>query len=180
MYGLVSKAIQDLVTRNYGEERWKAIHRKAGIQNAEFIGMQSYPDEETYALVGAASEELGIPAPDLLKAFGDYWISYTAEEGYGEMMKAAGDNFADFLVNLDTLHARVGNLMPNLVPPSFSCEEVTERSMILTYRSTRKGLLPMVMGLLSGLGRRFGVEPRITVLSVDEKEDTEARFRLEW
>ncbi len=48
--------------------------------------MKPYPDDLTYKLVGAACEVLNASAEDVLKAFGEYWILFTAEKGYGEML----------------------------------------------------------------------------------------------
>jgi len=45
------------------------------------------------------------------KAFWEYWILFTAEKGYGEMLNLAGSTLPDFLKNLDMLHGRVNNLM---------------------------------------------------------------------
>ena len=32
MYGMVNKAIQDLVTIKFGEDKWEAVKRKAGVE----------------------------------------------------------------------------------------------------------------------------------------------------
>lgn len=90
MYGLVNQAIRDLIVSHHGEEKWTAVCQKAGLGTGpgggEFEAMHSYPDGMTYALVGAAAEVLGSDPAGLLKAFGEYWITFTAEEGYGDMM----------------------------------------------------------------------------------------------
>ena len=180
MYGLVNKAIKDLVEKKFGEESWQQICQKAGYEADSIIDMQSYPDELTYRLVGAASEVLSIPAADLLEAFGEHWVLYTADEGYGEMLKAAGSTLTEFLQNLDMLHTRVGNLMPKLNPPSFECSDITDDSLTLVYRSNRQGLTPMVVGLLKGLCDRFGKTCVVTIVDVDESNGCEASFRVEW
>ena len=57
MYGLVNKAIEDLVVSNFGEDKWEAIKAKAGVDVEVFVSNEAYPDDITYNLVGAASEE---------------------------------------------------------------------------------------------------------------------------
>ena len=37
MYGIVNKAIQDLVIANFGEEKWKNILDRSGIEEDFFI-----------------------------------------------------------------------------------------------------------------------------------------------
>ncbi|HVV87594.1 MAG TPA: heme NO-binding domain-containing protein [Kofleriaceae bacterium] len=154
MYGMVNKAIEDLVTRKHGAEAWTKIMSEAGVYGP-FVCMRQYPDEVTYKLVGAASQVLGASSSDVLEAFGEFWTTYTASEGYGDMLGLMGDNLVEFLGNLDNLHARVGLAFPELRPPSFECEEISGGAFRLRYRSHRAGLAPLVVGLLRGLGKMF-------------------------
>ena len=158
MYGLVNRAIEELVCHNFGEETWAAIRMAAGVDMEAFICMEPYPDEITYQLVDAASQLLGIPAETILQTFGEYWTLYTAREGYGELLKVSGDTLPEFLRNLDNLHARVGLLYPELRPPSFECTHADETGMLLHYRSERAGMAPLVIGLLQGLSKMFATE----------------------
>jgi hypothetical protein len=164
MYGLVNQAMRDMVISAHGESRWAEICSRAGTSDGEFVAMQPYPDSLTYGLVGAASEVLATPAGDLLKAFGDYWINFTALQGYGEMMDLFGRDFISCLRNLNGMHAHMGVMMPELRPPRF---EVSERAggggqvFDLKYFSKREGLTPFVQGLLEGLARKFGQKAEI-------------------
>lgn len=162
MYGLVNKAIQDMVCSRFGEEIWKEIKQKADVGVDVFISMEGYPDDITHRLVKAASVVLGLSTSEIMQAFGEFWVKYTSEEGYGEMMDMSGDNLPEFLENLDNLHARVGVSFPHLQPPSFECSEMEENSLSLHYRSHREGLTPMIVGLVQGLGTRFDTEVEIT------------------
>ena len=153
MYGLVNKAIEGLVRQEAGDAAWEEIKRKAGVNVDYFVSMNPYPDEISYNLVGAASEVLQMPAEEVLRLFGEYWILYTAREGYGHLLAMSGNNLKEFLMNLDNLHTQVGLNFPQLLPPSFRCTEVAENTLILDYFSERAGLAPMVIGLLQGLGK---------------------------
>lgn len=155
MYGLVNKAIRDMIRVGHGEDVWLRVRERADLPFDDFEGMQPYPDDLTHRLVMAASAELKEPADKLLRAFGEFWVKYTAAEGYGPLMQMAGSNLPEFLHNLDDLHARVGLNFPALVPPSFDAEDHDEGTMHLHYHSSREGLAPMVVGLVEGLGERF-------------------------
>jgi len=180
MYGLVNKAIKDLVVTNYGEETWLEIARNAGFDESEFVGLQSYPDKLTYDLVHHASIVLKSDAPVILEAFGEYWITYTAEEGYGELMELSGSSFPEFLANLDMLHARMSNIMPHLAPPLFTTRNEKANSLELEYRSHRAGLTPMLFGLIKGLGKRFNLNCRIKqILEKGDDSDCDV-FLIEW
>lgn len=156
MYGLVNKAIEGLVRSRFGDATWESVLRRAHLDREGFISMDAYPDRMTYDLVAAASDVLNTPAAELLEAFGEYWITYTARHGYGSLLDAAGTTLAEFLLNLNDVHARLMLMAPDLRPPSFECTDVTDRSLLLHYRTEREGLLPMVKGLVRGLGARFG------------------------
>ncbi|MEO6859988.1 MAG: heme NO-binding domain-containing protein [Microcoleus sp.] len=161
MYGLVNKAIEEMVCSRFGEETWETIKEKADVEIDVFMTMDAYPDDLTHRLVHSASEVLGMSADDILQAFGEYWVIYTASEGYAQILDMAGDNLPDFLANLDNLHARVGLNFPQLQPPSFQCTEHSKNSMELHYCSHRQGFAPMVKGLLKGLACRFQTEIEI-------------------
>jgi hypothetical protein len=162
MYGLVNKAIQDMVCSRFGEETWKEIKHKAEVDIDVFLNMEGYPDDITHKLIKAASVVLSLSTQQIMQAFGEFWVHYTAQEGYGEMMDMSGDTLPEFLENLDNLHARVGVSFPNLQPPSFECTDMEENSLSLHYRSDREGLTPMILGLVQGLGNRFDTEVDIT------------------
>ena len=171
MYGLVNIAIRDLIIEKHGEEVWRKVLAKANVDDNPFLPMESFPDEMTYDLVGAASEVLGVPGPDLLNAFGQYWMTFTAEKGYGQILEFAGNDLETFLSNLDDMHARIALSLPELDPPSFDVEQMPGGKLMLHYYSDRPGLAPMVQGLLLGLGKRFGVEVSVEHLPQGEDLD---------
>lgn len=160
MYGLVNKAVVDLVTTKFGVEAWNEIKKKADVDIDVFISMDAYDDDITYRLVGAASEVLKLAPEQVLEAFGEYWVLYTAQS-YGPLLEASGRTLKEFLSNLDAMHARVAMTMPALRPPRFRLIEVDTSLMKLEYISTRKGLAPMVVGLLKGLAARFDTKVEI-------------------
>jgi hypothetical protein len=163
MYGLVNKAVEDLVCSHFGNQAWERILDKAGIGVDMFVSMDDYPDSVTYKLVAAACEVLDMEPSQVLRAFGEYWTRYTVQEGYGEMIAMFGDTFKDFLCNLDTMHSHIAVAFPNLRPPHFEVEEIEGgKSLLLHYHSDREGLAPMVSGLLSGLAKRFNESVEIT------------------
>jgi hypothetical protein len=180
MYGIVNRAVEELIIERFGLDKWEEIKHKAGFNSEGFMTLKPYPDALTYKLVGAASEILNVPADTLLEAFGEYWILYTAEKGYGEMLNLAGDSFPSFLKNLNMLHGRVSNLMPELAPPQFECRNEKENSIELIYRSHRNGMIPMLYGLIKGLAKRFNKEVVIEEIDSSVEENTTVIFLLTW
>lgn len=161
MYGLINQAVRDLVKSQYGSEKWSEVCRRAGVADDQFVAMKAYPDAMTYGLVQAASEVLGVTPASILRTFGLYWVQFTAEEGYGEMMDLFGRDFITCIKNLNGMHAHMGVMMPELQPPRFEVEELEGAKFRIHYFSKRAGLAPMVAGLLEGLALKHG--KRITL-----------------
>jgi hypothetical protein len=161
MFGMVNKAVQELVTTQHGEDIWLRIRLQAGVEEELFISNESYPDDITFRLVGAASSVLNVPAEVVLNQFGRWWVLKTAREGYGNLMKAGGRTLSEFLVNLPNFHTRIVMMMPELKPPEFECSDIEADSLRLHYRSHRRGLSAFVIGLLEGLGEMFATPVKV-------------------
>ncbi len=180
MYGLVNKGVEELARAVAGDDGWERIRARADVHEVEFVGLTAYPDDLTYRLVGAASEELGMSTDEVLDAFGEHWVTYTAEQGWGPMLAAAGADLTTFLLGLDAMHARIRLTMPALAPPSFRCTDVTATSLRLHYHSHRDGLAPMVTGLLRGLGVRFDTQVQVEHAVRRSAEVDHDEFVVSW
>ena len=180
MYGMVNKALEDMVTSRQGEDCWERIKQAAGVDVDVFISNEGYPDEMTYNLVGAVSEELKIPVPQVLEEFGKHWVLKTAVEGYGELMEAGGKTLKEFLLRLPTFHTNVALIFPQLNPPRFRCSDVGDLSLKLHYYSDREGLAPFVIGLLKGLSERFSTPARIEHVVARGQDEDHDVFLIDW
>lgn len=167
MYGLVNRALQQLVCTQHGEQVWDDIRSRAGVPDEVFVRMDSYPDELTHRLVASASQVLATPADELLKEFGRYWMRYTMVEGYGALLYDLGPTLHEALTALDGMHARVALLYPALRPPRFRVDAVGADRVSLYYESNRTGFAPMIVGLVEGLGERYRL--RVEVQHVEKK-----------
>jgi hypothetical protein len=78
------------------------------------------------------------------------------------------------------MHVRVALMMPNLQPPSFKVLERGDRRLTLAYVSRRQGLAPMVIGLVKGLGRKYGLEPEVTLQKAREPGGDTDVFEVRW
>lgn len=155
MYGQLNAALKEFVATRYGGDAWDSVAQRAAVGVTHFNKMDPYPDEMTYKLVGETAAVTGQSVDAVLDLFGEHWVAYTAAQGYGPMFDIAGDSLRDFLLSLNELHVRVGRSFPKLVPPSFRFDSTNPHSLRMHYLSQRKGLCPMVPGLLRGLSNRF-------------------------
>ena len=180
MYGMVNKAIEDLVCRNYGAPTWKLIREQAGVEVEVFLSNEPYPDEVTYRLMAAASEILRLPASDILEVLGEHWILYTAQQGYGPLLRATGGSLPEFLLGLPNFHSRVAMIFPQLRPPRFECTDITACSLKLHYFTHRRGLESFVVGLVRGLGKMFGTPVTVDLAAARSRGADHDVFAVAW
>lgn len=180
MYGLVNKAIHELVLDGFGEETWEKICSRAGFPDEEFIGLKSYPDQLTLDILQAASQELDLPVSTLMEMCGERWIEHTAANGYENVLNLAGSNFVDFLYNLNVIHSKISNLMPDMRPPDFRVKKEFTTGIELLYHSGRTGMEPLAIGILKGLGRRFGLTVAVRNLGPDPENPSSILFDVNW
>lgn len=180
MYGMVNKAVEEMVVLHHGETVWEHIKAKAGVETEVFMSNESYSDDITYNLVFAASEVLQVPAEQILIQFGEHWVLQTAQAGYGGLMRAAGRSLPEFLRNLPNFHSRVAMIFPNLQPPRFECTDITEGSLKLHYFSHRPGLAPFVVGLMQGLGKMYHTPATVRLIEAKASGADHDIFAVDW
>lgn len=180
MYGLINTALRAMICENYDQETWQKVADLANVSEEHFSIMKPYPDEITHRIVNAASEVLSRSGIELMQIFGHYWIGYTKSSGYQEIMEMCGETLPDFLHSLDDLHTRLGVQFPKFNPPSFECNELSEHTLELHYRSSREGLAPMVVGLVQGLGDRFETTVEISQVSDRTQGDDHDTFLIQY
>ncbi|XP_036213334.2 guanylate cyclase soluble subunit beta-1 isoform X2 [Bactrocera oleae] len=179
MYGFVNYALELLVLKNFGEEIWDQIKKKAMVSmEGQFLVRQTYDDEITYNLIGAAVEILHIPADDILELFGKTFFEFCQDSGYDKILQVLGATPRDFLQNLDALHDHLGTLYPGMRAPSFRCTE-KDGSLLLHYYSERPGLEHIVIGIVKAVASKLhGVEVEIEIVKrkgdpIDEEDRTD-------
>lgn len=180
MYGIVNKAIEDLIRENFGDAKWEAIKQRSGVDIDFFLSNEPYDDAVTYQLAQAASTETGMSLEQVLEAFGEWWILRTSREKYGALLQAGGANLMAFLSNLPVFHNRIMLIYPKLTPPEFRVSDVAENSIHVHYLSARQGLQSFVRGLLLGIGKLYGKEVDVTLLQSRNAGDSHEVFRVSW
>ncbi len=158
MYGLVNAALQELVCTQFGEETWAEVKRAAGVDIERFTRTEQYSDDITFKLVEAASKKISMTLDEMWESLGKFLWLYLGREGYGHLMDPQKQSVRDFLLNLHTIYDRVKQDFTKLSAPSFRVEDVDNRTLRLHYLSNRRGLCPMVLGILRELGRHFEAE----------------------
>jgi hypothetical protein len=180
MYGIVNKAIEDLVKENFGDEKWEAVKTCSNVDVDYFLSNEPYDDDITYKLAGAISEEMDMHVHAVLQALGEWWILRTSKEKYGGLMEAGGNNLKEFLVNLPAFHNRVMLMYPKLTPPEFQVSDIEDNSIHVHYHSKREGLQEFVRGLLSGLAKMYDTEVEIELIQSRNDGESHEIFKVSW
>ena len=169
MYGMIHRAMRNMVHEELGEDAWLALEQKLNIGPMDLLTGKVYDDALTLDIITEAAAMLNLAVGQCLIEFGRYWIRYVDQGSLASVMNFTGQNLASFIKNLDRLHLAVGAAMPDARLPAFSTLCNDPGHIVVEYRSERVGLEPFVMGLLQGLMDRFHARGDIEVASRGEQ-----------
>lgn len=167
MYGMIHRAVRQMVLDTKGEEEWLNLARLAGVGPVEMISIEVYDDEVTFNLIAKAAEFLETPLETLLVDFGRFWIGFAERGSFGHIMDFTGRDLIRFIGNLDRMHSSVTVAMPDARMPSFTLVQGDPHRIVVEYRSSRTGLELFVQGLFLGLLDRFEVTGSVSIMPPD-------------
>jgi hypothetical protein len=180
MYGIVNKAIEELVIDKFGQDKWEEVKETSGVDIDYFISNEPYDDDITFKLAMAVAEVMSLSIRDVLRAFGEWWVLHTGKQKYSGLMEAGGSNLMQFLMNLPHFHNRVMLIYPRLTPPEFSTSHIEDSSIWIHYRSKREGLQEFVYGLLSGLSILYETPVSIELIQSRNSGSDHEIFKVSW
>lgn len=159
MKGIVFQILNELVEEKYGFEAWeKLLEATKPASEGIYTATELYPDGELLAYVGAISEMLDVPAPQVVHAFGEFMIG-KLHQVHPEFFE--NHTHKSFLQSVhDVIHVEVKKLHPDAVLPDFTYEDPGENELIMRYHSPRK-LCALAEGLIEGAGKLFNSQVRI-------------------
>lgn len=160
MFGLLYQSLERLLIYRFGEETWAEICEQVHLNEQDtttdytFCVHTQYDDKYALELVEAASYVLGIKQDVILEMFGEQFILFCNEAGYGKILSRLAPNLKEFLAALDTLHDHLTQTYPGMRPPSFTCHETEIGGpLIVNYFSMRNGLESVVVGIIKSISR---------------------------
>ena len=135
--------------------------------------MQVYSESVIPSLVDAVSEELGEERDNVMSMFGVYFAENIGRYGYARLLRVLGRDMRDFLNGLVDLHEYLRFSYPNMSPPSFFCSNETPEGLHLHYITKRDGFLCYVIGQIKTIGRIYGKQLDISVISAEQLDKGE-------
>ena len=159
MKGIIFTMLQDMIEETSDIDVWENMLDKANPESGGiYTSVETYPDAELFALIGALSEIKSTPLNDLIKAFGVFSLHYFAKH-YSNFFE--GLNAKQFLMSVeDVIHVEVRKLYPQAGLPTFTYEDPAEDKLIMHYQSPRK-LFDFAEGLIAGTAKFYGIEINI-------------------
>ncbi|NNE73886.1 MAG: heme NO-binding domain-containing protein [Acidimicrobiales bacterium] len=174
MKGIIFNAVEEAVVDLHGPDVWDELLDRAGVDGA-YTALGTYPDEDLFGLVGAASALTGDTAANVQRVLGRHCLPVMVRQ-VEELVQPDMDVF-DFLASVhDIIHVEVRKLSPDANPPSIASERIDEETLQLRYRSDR-GLPALAEGLILGSGDHFGQPVEIEIRN-DLADDGETVFRV--
>lgn len=153
MKGIVYNLLEACVSSEYGEDSWDDLLAAAGLEGA-YTSLGSYPDEDLFALVAAASVSLDEPADGVIRWFGRSAMPLLATQ-YPDFFEPH-DNTRAFVLTLNgIIHPEVRKLYPGADVPVFSFDGSSDHLLVMQYHSARK-LCAFAEGLLEGAAQHYG------------------------
>jgi len=156
MHGLINRSIQLFIRDTYGEERWRAIARSAGVGPEGFEPMLEYDDSVTDTLLAMVATHLDKPEAAVLEDVGTYLVSHETTRGVRRLLRFSGETFADFLHSLDDLPSRARLAVPDLDLPELELREDSGGRFRLFVLSTQRGWGCVMLGLLRSMADDYG------------------------
>ena len=175
MKGIVFNLLEQAVTDKYGEDTWDSLIDAAGVDGS-YTAVGSYPHEEIFAIVKAASDALGADADDLVRWFGRAALPQLAER-YPVFFEGHDSTRAFLLTLNDVIHPEVRKLFPGAYAPSFEFDTSEAGVLSMSYRSHRN-LCSFAEGLIDGAADRFGETAQIEQPSCSKRGDEDCILKI--
>jgi predicted hydrocarbon binding protein len=175
MQGSIFTAFSELVIEQQGMAAWdEMLDKVQPASDGIYTKGQQYDDDELFALVGALAEKTGLPAPDLVRAFGQFLFGKL----YANMPPNVGeiDNLRDFLLAIDSvIHVEVQRIHPDAYLPTFEYADTEDGDLVMYYESKRK-LCHAAEGLILGAAAQF--ERQVNILHPECMHEGAERCKL--
>ena len=166
MKGIVFTEFLELVENEFGLVMVQRIIDECELDtDGVYTSIGTYSHKDMFKMVGKLSEIKGIPIPELLTIFGEYFFN-TLSNDYPQFMKQA--NLFGFLDSIENyIHPEVLKLYQDAELPSFGSEIKNENELILNYMSSRK-LSDVAIGLIKGASKYYNEDVNIVKISEED------------
>ncbi|MBZ0121035.1 MAG: heme NO-binding domain-containing protein [Sandaracinaceae bacterium] len=177
MKGVVFTELLEMVEDRFSLEVLDQVIERAELPSGGvYTSVGTYPFEELAALVRELSAVTGLPANDLLTAFGRHLLQRFAK-GFPAFFTQAPTAF-DFLERVESvIHVEVRKLYPDAQLPQFEWERQDRDHMTMLYRSPRR-LSALAVGLIQGCADHYSESIDVSTEDVSDGSGEAVRLTL--
>lgn len=152
MHGVIFAALKKFCRTRLGPSAWETVLEHGGMADRVFLTSESYPDEETLALIASVCDLTGAETSVLLEDFGDFLASELITL-YAPLVRPQWRTL-DLLLNTENTIHRVVRLRSHADPPQIRCESNGPDQVTILYSSPRR-LCVLARGLIRGVARHY-------------------------
>jgi len=152
MKGVVFDLLEQVVTRDHGADVWDDLLQAASLDGA-YTSLGSYPDEDLYRLVSAASTAFDVPSQDVIRWFGREALPLLAA-AYPRFFQPHITTRTFIGTLNDIIHPEVRKVYPGADVPWFDMAEGPSGEIAMGYTSQRR-LCAFAEGLIEGAAAYF-------------------------
>lgn len=155
MKGMVFTEFLRLVEQEFGDDVVDDIIDAAELPSeGAYTAVGTYEHGEMVALVSHLSEQVSVPAKDLLHVFAEHLMGFFAKN-HPQFFSEAGETLR-FIESVDAhIHVEVRKLYPDAQLPNFRCERRGPNELEVVYTSSRN-FDELAHGLMKAAARHFG------------------------
>jgi heme-NO-binding protein len=175
MKGVVFNLLEEVVSRDYGEDAWDKVLDAAGLDGA-YTSLGGYPDADLYALVAAASAALDQPPDEIVRWFGREALPLLASS-YPQFFQPHASARPFILTLNDIIHSEVRKLYPGADVPVFDFDTASDEVLVMGYSSQRH-LCSFAEGLVEGAADHFGERASIEQSSCMKRGDAKCLLEI--
>ena len=177
MKGIIFNVVEEVVSDRYGDDAWDSLLDAADLDGS-YTSLGSYPDEDLFRLVAAASQILEVPADAVVRTLGEGAIPVLAER-YPQFFEPHDSTLAYLLTLNDIIHPEVRKLYPGADAPDFDFSYDDEGHLLLGYESERK-LCSLAEGFILGSAAHYGESVTLTQLECMLRGDDKCVIKCEF
>ncbi len=174
MKGIVFTEFLEMVESKFGLEVTDSIIENADLPSEGiYTSVGTYDFNEMVSLITNLSEEVKIPADELIYAFGLYLFN-SLSKAHPEVIQSYKSPLGLLYSIEDHIHVHVKKLYPDAQLPTFKILEKSDTSISMIYSSSR-GLYRLAHGLMEKTFEHFNGSANITY-DLLKDDGTEVKF----
>jgi hypothetical protein len=180
MHGLIFVTWEKYLGERFGTSLLNTYRRSIGETPATSpLTSRVYSDAVLLTGVEAASKLTHVPADNLLRGYGRYFIINGLTSHLCSYLLQQVHSGRELLLAMRDAHAQMGRLPDGLTPPIFAFEMISTNpnELALIYDSNRH-LCPVLWGAITGAAERYGERVQIVERTCMRNGAAACRFEM--